>query len=543
MRLFIAQCNPIIGDFAHNLSSMLRAIDEAKKEKCDLIVFPEMAISGYNPEDLLLERSFVAKIESTLQLVAKSCTGIQAIVGTIRENRQLPGKPLCNSACVIVDGEIVGFQDKCLLPTYDVFDEWRHFQPAKSERIWELGGKKIGITICEDIWPAFDAFLENRYKDDPLDTFEGKNLDLLINISASPYSYGKIKNRFFVAKKVAKRLSCPVALINQVGAQDGLLFDGSSFVISPDDELLALAKSFKEDFVVYDTQSRRTVRPPAFEPGEELFLALTMGLKDYFHKQAFSKACLGLSGGIDSSVVAAISVEALGKDNVLALFMPSRFTSKESVEDTFEVAKNLGIQCREYSIEPLLEAFLDTLGDHPSSDSFTITEENVQSRIRGVLLMAISNKEGYMVLNTGNKSEIAMGYTTLYGDSVGALGVLGDLLKRQVQEVASYINRHKKIIPERVLKRAPTAELRFNQKDSDTLPEYPILDTIVDAFIVHHKSAEEIAKEHGFSPALVSQVLKKIHQNEYKRRQLPLALRVSEKSFSTGRKVPICSRN
>lgn len=542
MRLFLAQCNPTIGDIEHNTKQILQAIAEAKEALCDLVLFSELAVCGYCPDDLLLDRHFVTKVENALVEIAKSCFGITAIVGTVRENSQMPGKPLCNAAAVLSDGQILGFQDKCLLPTYDVFDEWRYFEPAKSDRVWNLGGKKIGITICEDIWKAFDPVLQGRYADDPLECFEDKKLDLLINISASPYSLGKITTRTLVAKKVAKRLNCPVVLVNQVGANDGLLFDGSSFVVSQYDELLSQAKSFSGDGVVFDLQKQHAVAPPLFEPGHELFMALVMGVKDYFGKQGFSKAVLGLSGGIDSSVVAAIAVAALGKENVLGLFMPSRFTSASSREDAFSVAKNLGVECCELSIEPALEAFLQTLYTNPKSQPFGITEENLQSRIRGSLLMATSNKHGHMVLNTGNKSEIAMGYTTLYGDSVGAIGVLGDLLKRQVMQVAGYINKHATVIPERVLTRPPSAELKYNQKDSDTLPEYPVLDTIVDEFVVHQKTAQEIAAAHGFDAALVAGVLKQIHQNEYKRRQLPFGLRVSEKAFSVGRKVPIVSK-
>ncbi len=542
MKLFIAQCNPILCDFAYNTKKIVEAIKEAKKAQADLVIFPEMATCGYNPEDLFFEKGFLERQERALEEIVEASSGISVIVGAVRENLQLPGKPLCNSAAIIEDGTLIGFQDKCLLPTYDVFDEWRYFEPAKSERIWQLGNARIGITICEDIWPAFDAFLENRYKDDPLECFIPNKIDLLINISASPYSYGKIKSRHLVAKKVAKRLSCPVALVNQVGAQDGLLFDGSSFVISPTGEFFVQAASFSEDNALFDLDHPKAVKPVHFRPGEELFKALKMGVRDYFHKQSFTKACLGLSGGIDSAVVAQVAVEALGNDNVLALYMPSRFNSNDSKEDAVAIAKNLGIKLQELSIEPALEAFLQTLHDTRESKAFTVTEENLQSRIRATLLMAVSNTSGHIVLNTGNKSEIAMGYTTLYGDAIGAISVLGDLLKREVYEVAGYINEVYGTIPERCLKRAPTAELRFNQKDSDTLPEYPVLDAIVDEYIVHHKTPQEISQAHGIDIHVVEHVLRTIHKNEYKRRQLPFALRVSEKAFSLGRYVPIVSR-
>lgn len=541
MRLFLAQCNPILGDIQHNTKHILQAISEAKTAGCDVVVFAELAICGYCPDDLFLDAHFIDRVENALADIAKSSFGITVIVGTVRKNPQLAGKPLCNSAAILCDGEVVGFQDKCLLPTYDVFDEWRYFEPAKSERVWVLGGKKIGITICEDIWKAFDPVLQGRYKEDPVEYFEDKNIDLLINISASPYSLGKINTRTLLAKKVAKRLKCPVALVNQVGANDGLLFDGSSCLVSQYDELLAMAKSFGVDSLIYDTQKPHAVSPRILEPGHELFMALVMGVKDYFGKQGFSKAVLGLSGGIDSSVVAAIAASALGKENVLGLFLPSQFTSDESRQYAFTLAKNLGIECKELSIEPALDVFLQTLNAPSDRSQFGIMEENLQSRIRAALLMAISNKQGHMVLNTGNKSEVAMGYTTLYGDSIGAIGVLGDLLKRQVMQVACYINKQAPVIPEPVLQRPPSAELRFNQKDSDTLPEYPVLDAIVDEYVVHQKTAQEIAAAYGFDTALVASVLKQIHQNEYKRRQLPFALRISEKAFSVGRKVPIVS--
>ena len=542
MKLYIAQINPILGDFDHNVKLILAEIEKAKQTESDLVIFPELALSGYSPEDLLLEKSFIDKQEKALQQVVKASAGISVIVGCFRENQQPLGKPLANSCCVIADAKIIGYQDKCLLPTYDVFDEWRYFEPAISEKEWHIAGKRIGICICEDMWYAYEGILHNRYQDDPLKHFIDKPIDLLINLSASPYAVGKIATRLQVAASVAKRVSCPVALVNQAGGQDGILFDGSSFVVTGDGVLLAKAKTFAVDAVVYDTERQKECEPFLFEPGKELFSALVVGVRDYFHKQGFKKACLGISGGIDSAVVAAIAVEALGKEHVLGLFLPSRFTSQMSREDANQIAKNLGIKLEEHSIEPALEVLIQTLGLTDRSEAFTVVEENLQSRIRGLMLMALSNKERSLVLSTGNKSEVAMGYTTLYGDSVGAVGVLGDMLKRQVVEVASYINRDKMIIPERVLQRAPTAELRFNQKDSDTLPEYPILDSIVEEYVVRHKSAEEIAKAHGFSQSFVQEVIAKIHQNEYKRRQLPLALRVSDKAFTIGRRVPIVSK-
>lgn len=527
MRIFLAQCNPIVGDIAYNTNLICQAIQEAKKASVDVVVFSELVLCGYSPDDLLLDNTLPARCHEALLQLASYTHGITALVGCIRTHEGR-GKPLYNSVCIMHDGKILGYQDKSLLPTYDVFDEWRYFEPATSQNVWEINGKKVGITVCEDIWCT------DRYSKDPIEYFEKNKVDFLFNLSASPYSLGKIQERQKAAIAVSTRLNCPVVLVNQVGATDGLLFDGSSFVVSGN-ALVAQAKSFAPDGIVYDFKKSSLVVAPAFEVGEELFLALSMGVRDYFYKQKKTDALIGLSGGIDSSVVAAIATHALGPKHVHGLFMPSRFTSSQSKEDAYKVASNLEIDIQEYSIEPTLSVLLESLNLGPD---FGVTEENLQSRIRGTMLMATANKHDYMVLNTGNKSEIAMGYTTLYGDSVGAIGVLGDLLKHQVYSVAQYV---KSMIPEQVFAKAPTAELKHNQKDSDTLPEYPVLDTIVNDHIVHNKLAEEIAKTHGFALVLVQDILKKIHQNEYKRRQLPFALRISEKAFSTGRKVPIVS--
>lgn len=539
MKIYMAQINPLIGAFEKNRQKIIQHIECAKSEQANLIVFSEMCVCGYMPQDLLLQTGFVDACEKELELLAPYTKGITAIVGTVRHNRQLPGKPFRNSAVVFDNGKLVGFQDKCLLPTYDVFDESRYFEPAVSERIWELCGKRVGITICEDIWPSFDPFCHARYSSDPLKSFEGKGLDLLINISASPYTYGKTKTRKKVAKAVALRLSCPVVLVNQVGAQDGLIFDGTSVMVDATGKLCVRLASFSEDQACFELNGNQTAHEKQFHPGQELLEALVLGVRDYFHKQGFTKACLGLSGGIDSAVVAAIAVEALGKENVLGLLLPSRFTTSESREDALRLAANLGIQTKELSIEEPFVAMLNTVEPHFGKGPLTVTEENIQSRIRGMLLMAISNKWGYLLLNTGNKSELAMGYTTLYGDACGALGVIGDLLKHQVYEVASWINRAGDVIPKCVITKEPTAELRPDQKDTDTLPPYPVLDAIVEAFVVRGETPEEIAQKEGFDVAIAQAVCRQIHLSEYKRRQAPLHLRVSEKAFASGRHIPI----
>lgn len=534
MKIFIGQKNPVIGDISQNVAAIVAAIQQAKNEGCDLVVFPEMAICGYCPDDLLFASGFVAACERGLGHIIECAKDIAVIVGTVRPTQTTPAKPFRNSAAVIIDGKLAGFQDKCLLPTYDVFDEWRYFEPAKTERVWQIGDKKVAITICEDIWPAFDPFCQARYQDDPLAGLDEKDLDLLVNISASPYSLGKIERRKLMVKQVAKRLQCPVLLVNQVGADDGLLFDGSSCLVSAKGELLFQAKSFAEDLSVVASNNE-----PQCIPGEELYKALVMGVKDYFAKQGFQKAMVGLSGGVDSAVVACIAKEALGSENVLGVLLPSRYTSEISSEDAQYLAQNLGIKTEVLSIESAFKAVVETLEPAFKGRSQDVTEENIQSRLRAILLMGLSNKLGYLVLNTGNKSELAMGYTTLYGDAIGSICVLGDLLKTQVYEVSRYINQAFGSIPERVITREPTAELRFGQKDSDSLPEYALLDPIVDDFVVHNFSATEIAEKRGVPLMLVQAVILKIYQNEYKRRQVPFALRVSEKAFSVGRRVPI----
>lgn len=543
MRICISQLNPIIGAIDLNTSRIIQEIKRAKKEHVELIIFPELAISGYFPDDLLRQSGFIESVQKSLEGIIAAAEEIAVIVGLPRYAPQVHDKPLYNSAAVIIDGRLLGYQDKALLPTYDVFDERRFFTPALDEKIWDIHGKRIGITICEDIWPFDGASRQERYPHDPLCHFidDAIHLDFLINISASPYSVEKIAMREEVAKACALRANCPVILCNQIGGQDGLLFDGTSIVVSPSGKVLARAKSFSEEHLVFTLNGSTEGSPVAekMDEQEELFSALVMGLKDYFTKQGFTKACVGLSGGIDSALVASIAVQALGKENVLGVLLPSRFTSSRSTEDALHVAENLDINTIEIPIEKPFQTYLDTLHPLLLEKPFDVTEENLQARIRGTLLMAISNLQGRLLLNTSNKSELAVGYTTLYGDSCGAVAVIGDLLKGQVIQLSKWIMNTYGWIPPEVISREPTAELRLDQKDSDTLPEYPVLDSILDAYIVNGKSIEEIADKLQCPQEIVSGIIRKIHQNEYKRRQCPFALRVSEKAFSYGRQVPI----
>ncbi len=541
MQIFVAQLNPTIGAFEKNCSAIRTAILQAKREGCDLIVFPEMAICGYMPDDLLQEPGFLEDTFRALESLIEETEGLCAIIGLARRQETEEGSFLYNSAAVIANKELLGFQDKLLLPTYDVFDERRYFEPAKSQRIWQLAGKKVAICICEDIWVCADRFHQERYQSDPLSFFEEKDLDLCVNISASPYSLGKTQVRKKLAHHVAARLGCPFLLVNQVGAQDGLIFDGASLCVA-EQRLLFQAVSFKEECRSFTLQTPHCVKEVLSDPAQELYEALCLGIKDYFAKQGFCKAVIGLSGGIDSSVVACLAAEALGKEQLLGVLLPSRYTSDASRQDALALAERLGIEFQEISIEGPFQAALQVLEPLEKGRSGQMMEENVQSRIRGMLLMAICNAQGSLLLNTGNKSELAVGYTTLYGDGCGAVGVIGDLLKRQVYQLAEWINKQKETIPPSVLVKAPTAELRPNQKDSDSLPEYPILDVIVEEYIVQQLPAQEIARRHGFDILLVEEIIKKIHANEYKRRQMPFSLRISEKAFSCGRRIPIVHR-
>ena len=542
MRISICQYNPTVGAISKNKEAIINHILEAKREGADLVIFPELALTGYPPEDLLLDLEFLNQAEQALLDCVKVSSGIAVLVGCIRPTLKEGAKPLYNSCAVIENGVLVGFQDKALLPTYDVFDERRYFEPAKDEKIWTVAQKRVGITICEDIWAFSGEGEVPSYDHDPLCFFEQNHVDVLVNLSASPYAQGKNIKRRHVCERAAKKSGAYFVMCNQVGANDALLFDGRSSVFSESGKLLLEMAAFQEERVTFELESLKPIEKKEQAVEEELFSALTMGLKDYFQKQGFQKALVGLSGGIDSALVASIATAALGKEHVVGVLLPSRFTSCESTEDALYVAKNLGIATYEIPIEKIFQSTIDTL--HPIFDNkpFDVTEENMQSRVRSLLLMALSNKSGALVLNTSNKSEFAVGYSTLYGDTAGAISVIGDLFKTEVYAVATWIMHHFGWIPPRVITKAPSAELKGNQKDSDTLPEYHILDPILEDLIVHRLSPVEISKRRNVQMQLVEEIIRKIYKNEFKRRQCPFALRVSEKAFSVGRRVPIVQR-
>lgn len=539
MKIAIAQINPTIGALAANLEKILATILESKRQGAELVLFPEMALCGYPPEDLLLLPSFIQAMENKLFEIVAASQGIAVVVGLVRKNPLRGEKGLFNTAALIENGELIGFQDKILLPDYDVFSERRYFEPGAETIIWNLCGKRIGVTICEDIWQHAEAVEYTSYAQDPIEALAHSSPDLILSLSASPFYMERHKTRLHVCQKAAQAVKCPLLFCNQVGANDRLIFDGYSLYVNASGGLALHAKGFEEDLLFVDLDKDYPTQRLPEQPIEDLYKALVLGVRDYFHKQGFTKACLGLSGGIDSAVVAALAAEALGKENILALSLPSRFTPKKSQDESAEVAARLGIRFQEISIEKPFTTFLETLEPHFEGKPADVTEENLQARIRGVILMAFANKFGYLLLTTGNKSEMAMGYMTLYGDMCGGLSVLSDVSKGQVYALARWINSRGEAIPASIFEKAPSAELREGQKDSDSLPEYPIVDLVLGAYVELHLSPEEIAKAHHIPLPLVKELVRKIHQSEYKRQQAPPGLRVTRRSFTVGRRFPI----
>jgi NAD+ synthase (glutamine-hydrolysing) len=538
MRIIAAQINPTIGDLKRNTEKILHAIEIARQDQADLVLFPELALCGYPPEDFLLLPHFIDAVAKHLDIIVKATKGIAAVVGLPRETKSVSGKRLHNSAALIHDGQLEGYADKILLPTYDVFDERRYFEPGTSAAIWNLNEWTIGVTICEDAWQHSGLLQMMTYARDPIQELHQHRLTCMINLSASPYSLNKFPKRMEVFCKTARSLECPVIMCNQVGGNDSLIFDGYS-LYADKEGIKKISRGFKEDFLSVDLDKPSQPLLLSQSPIADLYDALVLGIRDYFNKLGFKKACLGLSGGIDSAVVACLATAALDKSHILAIEMPSRYTSPDSITDATLLAERLGIDYQMLSIEEPFKSYLALLAPSFVDQPADTTEENLQARIRGMLLMAFSNKFGYLVLSTGNKSELAMGYSTLYGDMCGGLAVLGDLTKQQVYALAEWINRRGELIPRRTIERAPSAELRPNQKDSDTLPDYAIIDQVLQAYVEEHQSPEEIAEKYHYPLSLVKDLVKRIHDNEYKRRQSPPSLRVSEKAFSVGRRFPI----
>ena len=542
MKLALAQFNPTVGDFAGNTASILALAERAKQRGADLAVFSELCICGYLPQDLLERPAFIDRNQKELkQLAAK--LALPAIVGFVGKNKNGTGSGISNKAALICGGKVVFEQSKMLLPTYDVFDESRYFQPAAEQKVFGFADEKLGITICEDVWNDKNFWAVRRYDRDPVTELAAQGTSVIINISASPYTIDKRALRVDMLRSIALGHQLPVVYVNQVGGNDSLIFDGASVALTVDGKVAAQAAAFEEDLVLFDTATGRGEIHE--QPPEEIayaFRALVMGARDYVHKCRFAKAIVGLSGGIDSAVVAAIAVQALGAENVLGVSMPGPFSSEGSIADAKAVAQNLGMELKIIPITPVFDAYRAALKPAFGARKADVTEENIQARIRGNYLMALSNKFGSMVLSTGNKSELAVGYCTLYGDMAGGLAVISDVPKLMVYELAKFINRQREIIPRSTIEKPPSAELRPDQKDEDSLPPYSVLDRILKAYIEDLRSPQEIADKYGFDLKLVREIALLVDRSEYKRKQAAPGLKITSRAFGFGRPFPIVQR-
>lgn len=549
MKIALAQLNYHIGDFKNNVTAIREAILKAIRADVDLVVFSELSICGYPPLDLLEQKVFINQCKKSLDELAGVCNGIAAIVGSPTINPNPSGKKLYNSAYFFSNGKVLDVIHKTLLPTYDIFDEYRYFEPNSEFRIIHYKGNKIALTICEDLWdeqPFDNEFEKTRlYTISPMEMLKPHQPDLIINIAASPFSYTRewAKKEILVSK--ARKYAVPVFYVNQLGAQTELIFEGGSMVVNQKGEIHDLLHHFKEDFRIYDfgdvmkeISSNHSASAGTYKRIND---ALVMGLRDYFLKMKFQTAILGLSGGIDSAVSLVLAVHALGNKNVYALLLPSKFSTEHSVTDAKTLADNLNVKYEIISIQSIVENFNDSLRVYFRDYPPDITEENIQARIRAIFLMAFSNKFGHILLNTSNKSEAAVGYGTLYGDMCGGLSILGDVYKTDVYKLAEYINRDKEIIPRNTIEKSPSAELRPNQKDTDSLPDYEILDKILYYFIELQLSSEEITAK-GFDGNTVERVIFMVNTNEYKRYQAPPILRISSKAFGAGRRIPLVAK-
>jgi len=516
MNIGIAQINPIVGNIEKNKEKILSYLD-----KTDLVVFPELALTGYPPKDLLVKNKFIETNLKALNEIASHCKKY-AIIGFVDKIED----KLYNAAALIHDGKIIHIEHKKSLPNYDVFDEKRYFTPGEKSNIVEIFGKKIGINICEDIW--IDKVCQDQCN---------QGAELIINISASPFNHGKYKLRETILSEKAKKHNVPVVYVNLVGGQDDLVFDGKSYVFSKEGKIVFQANSFEESFKIINDFEKEIEFNKDFEE-EEIKKALVLGLKDYVHKNGFSKVVLGLSGGIDSALTCALAVEALGKENVIGISMPSKFSSSGSVDDSEKLANNLGIEFDVISIKNIFDSYIESLNKQFQNTQFNVAEENIQARIRGNLLMALSNKFGYLVLATGNKSETSVGYATLYGDMSGGLSVISDVFKTKVYAICKHINKEKEIIPNEIITKEPSAELREDQKDSDSLPEYNILDPILKSYIENDKGFDEIVYN-GYDKEIVRKIINLVDRNEYKRQQAATGIRITHRAFGTGRRMPI----
>ncbi|OGU66079.1 MAG: NAD+ synthase [Stygiobacter sp. RIFOXYC12_FULL_38_8] len=540
MKIAVCQSNPIIGDLKGNKGKILAGYKLAEKDKADLIVFPELFLCGYPPLDLVEKKEFRDAVRKAAEEIAAVTGEVGLIFGSITETfEDNIGTNVYNSAILCFDGKIQFVQHKTLIPNYDVFDEVRYFESAKEISVFEFKGEKLGISICEDIWNDVDYWKHLRYSVDPIKKLFDGGATVLINISASPYAYGKRLERLAMLSKLTSDDKLPLVYACCVGAQTELIFDGASMCFDKTGKLCLIGKKFDEDYFVFDTDKEyEPVKEIEGSLAEEVTEALVLGLKDYARKTGFKKALIGLSGGIDSAIVAYLAVKAFGSENVHVVMMPSQYSSDGSISDSEKLIANLGISSDTISIQEVVDKTLELLKDAFHGKGEDVTEENLQSRVRGLYLMAMSNKHGYLLCTTGNKSEIATGYATLYGDMCGALAVIGDVYKTQIYQLANHINKNKEIIPHEIIKKAPSAELRPNQTDQDSLPPYDLLDTILKMYLEEQKEFDEISKKIG-NESIVKKVLRLVDLNEFKRKQTAPVLRVSTKAFGYGRRFPI----
>jgi NAD+ synthase (glutamine-hydrolysing) len=542
MKIALAQFNPTVGDFEGNRARIVDMARMAKAGGAELAVFSELCLCGYPPQDLIERPTFAARNQKELHCLAGQIA-LPSLVGFVGKAQDNTGKPVANSAALIAGGKILFEQRKMLLPTYDVFDESRYFQPAHTQDVFALGADSLGITICEDCWNDKNFWVKRLYERDPVAELAGKGSSLLLNISSSPYTLGKRAFRLEMLRATARQHGQPFVYVNQVGGNDSLVFDGSSVAFRGDGQIGALAKSFDEDLVFFDTVTGEgDIRAQIGEEIESVYRALVLGTRDYVRKCGFKQVVIGLSGGIDSSLVAAIAVDALGTENVTGVAMPGPYSSAGSLIDAKALAENLGIRLLTMDINEAFRSYGHTLAPTFAGLTEDATEENLQARIRGNLLMALSNKFGSLVLSTGNKSEMAVGYCTLYGDMAGGLAAISDVPKTMVYELAAFANRERRRIPEGVFTKAPSAELRANQTDQDSLPPYDVLDKILKAYVEDLRSPSEIAEEYGFPIELVRAVALQVDRNEYKRKQAPPGLKVTSKAFSVGRRFPLAQK-
>ena len=560
MIIGLLQLNPTVGDFGANRRKLLAGWEKAVALGAEFVLAPELFLCGYPPRDLLLRDDFIAANLAALAETAKVINAIPLCVGYVDRNPERPGRALRNAAAILQNGKIVWRTHKCLLPTYDVFDEDRYFEPAKTIAPFEFNGRKLGITICEDIWNDEDFWPERLYRRDPVRELIAQGAQFILNLSASPWHDGKERMRLEMLRRIARDEKIPLAQVNAVGANDELIFDGHSVALDARGEIIALGTGFAEEVFLADLEkwpapltpslspsdgervSEGRVRGFEFPPREaQLFSALSLGIRDYVHKCGFKSALVGLSGGIDSALVAVLAADALGADHVFGVSMPARYSSEGSLSDAAALAKKLGIRYEVLPIEPVFQSVEHQLAKVFAGTKPNEAEENVQSRLRGVTLMALSNKFGALVLTTGNKSEMAVGYCTLYGDMCGALAPLADVFKTDIYQIARWVNRDREIIPAASISKPPSAELRPNQTDQDSLPPYELLDRILDAYVVKNLGREEIIRR-GFDAAVVNDVINKVTFSEYKRRQAAPGLKVSPRAFGMGRRIPVAQR-